>query len=148
MPPAYGATSQHCHCDHRSGRDAGNSAILEFDTCINQHLAYISFREESVNPLFALFYLRSRYQYFRNVSAGGGSTKGALTCGFLKRLKIPVPPDDEQDAIAQVLCASETKCRSLEKEVVLLGELFTAALGELMSGRLDVSKVIDGGTAN
>lgn len=130
------------------GKTLGNAAILEFDTCINQHLAYVHIKDESVLPLFALFYLRSRYQYFRNVSAGGGSTKGALTCGLLKRLKIPVPPSDEQGAIAQVLGACETKCGCLEKEIGLLEEFFTAALGELMSGRLDVNKLSAGGTVS
>lgn len=130
------------------GKTLGNAAILELDTCINQHLAYIRFTNESVFPLFALFYLRSRYDYFRNVSAGGGSTKGALTCGFLKRMKIPVPPRDEQDVIARVLSACEEKCVCLEKEVNLLNEFFTAALSELMSGRLDVSELTAGGTVS
>lgn len=127
------------------GKTLGNSAILELDTCINQHLAYIHFKDESVRPVFALFYLRSRYQYFRNVSAGGGSTKGALTCGFLKRLKIPIPPSDEQDIVAQLLSACETKCSALQKEADLLDEFFVAALGELMSGRLGVNKLSTGG---
>lgn len=124
------------------GKTLGNSAILELDTCINQHLAYIHFTDESVHPLFALFYLRSRYQYLRSISAGGGSTKGALTCGFLKRLKIPVPTSEEQDAIAQVLSGCEMKSACLEKEVELLDEFFAAALAELMSGRLDANKGI------
>ncbi|HXJ03674.1 MAG TPA: restriction endonuclease subunit S [Candidatus Acidoferrum sp.] len=125
------------------GKTLGNAAILELDTCINQHLAYVHFKNESIRPLFALFYLRSRYQHFRNVSAGGGSTKGALTCGFLKRLRIPVPPSDEQDAIAQVLSGCETKCGCLEKEVGLLDEFFTATLGQLMSGRLSTQPRIE-----
>jgi type I restriction enzyme S subunit len=130
------------------GKTLGNSAILELDTCINQHLAYVHFTDKTIRPLFALSYLRSRYDYFRNVSAGGGSTKGALTCGFLKRLKIPVPLSDEQDAIAQVLSACEDKCGCLGNEVGLLDEFFTAALGELMGGRLDVNKLTDGGTVS
>jgi type I restriction enzyme S subunit len=125
------------------GKTLGNSAILELDTCINQHLAYVHFEDESVRPLFALFYLRSRYQHFRNVSAGGGSTKGALTCGFLKRLRIPVPPRDEQDAIGQVLSACEQKCSCLEREIELLDEVFTATLGELMTGRLSTTPLIE-----
>jgi type I restriction enzyme S subunit len=125
------------------GKTLGNSAILELDTCINQHLACVHFKDESVRPLFALFYLRSRYQHFRNVSAGGGSTKGALTCGFLKRLRIPVPPRDEQDGIAQVLFGCETKCGCWEREVGLLDEFFTATLGELMSGRLSTLLLIE-----
>lgn len=128
------------------GKTLGNAAILEFDTCINQHLAYIHISDESVRPYFALSYLRSKYQYFRGVSSGGGSTKGALTCGFLKRMRVPVPPSDEQKQIAELLCACEEKCGSLEKETVLLDELFAAALDELMNGRLDVAALIDGGS--
>jgi type I restriction enzyme S subunit len=128
------------------GKTLGNAAILEFDTCINQHLAYIRITDETVQPYFALFYLRSRYQYFRGVSSGGGSTKGALTCGFLKRMKIPVPRRDEQESIAELFSACEMKCGCLEKEIGNLDELFAAALAELMNGRLDASVLVDGGS--
>jgi type I restriction enzyme S subunit len=128
------------------GKTLGNAAILEFDTCINQHLAYIHITDESVHPYYALFYLRSKYQYFRGVSSGGGSTKGALTCGFLNRMKIPVPSKDEQERIAALLSACEKKSVCLEKEIGNLDELFAAALDELMNGRLDASVLVDGGS--
>ena len=33
--------------------------------------------------------MQTRYDYLRSIAHGGGSTKGALTCGFLKTLPIP-----------------------------------------------------------
>lgn len=120
------------------GKTLGNAAILAIDTCINQHLAYIRFENVSVQPQFALFYLQSKYQYLREVGAAGGSTKGALTCGFLKRMSIPVPPSDEQSAIAELLLACETRYKRLEKEIALLNEFFRAILEELTTGQLSV----------
>lgn len=128
------------------GKTLGNAAILEFDTCINQHLAYIHFTDKAIQPYFALYYFRSKYQYLRGVSSGGGSTKGALTCGFLKRMKIPVPPEDEQVRIAKLLSSCEMKCDCLEKEIALLDEFFAASLDELLYGRLDVAALIGGGS--
>jgi type I restriction enzyme, S subunit len=125
------------------GKTLGNAAILGLDTCINQHLAYIHLENASLHPQFVLFYLKSRYQYLRSVSSAGGSTKGALTCGFLGRMTVPVPPLDEQAAIAGLLAASQTKQKSLERETTLLDELFRAMLEELMTGRLSAVPLIE-----
>jgi type I restriction enzyme S subunit len=125
------------------GKTLGNAAILAIDTCINQHLAYIRFEDPSVHAQFVLFYLQSKYLYLRGVGSAGGSTKGALTCGFLKGMSIPIPSFEEQSAIAALLLACETMCRSLEKEVVLLDELFNAILEELMTGRLSAMPLIE-----
>jgi type I restriction enzyme S subunit len=125
------------------GKTLGNAAILAIDTCINQHLAYIQFERPSVQAEFVLVYLQSRYNYFRGVSSAGGSTKGALTCGFLKSMSVPVPSIDEQSAISGLLLACEKKCRCLEREVAVLEELFRAILEELMSGRLSALPLIE-----
>jgi type I restriction enzyme S subunit len=125
------------------GKTLGNAAILAIDTCINQHLAYIRFQDASVQPQFALFYLQSKYRYLREIGAAGGSTKGALTCGFLKRMSIPVPPPDQQSTIAGLLLACETRYKRLEKEVALLSEFFRAIVEELMTGRLSSIPLIE-----
>ena len=129
------------------GKTLGNAAILAIDACINQHLAYVSIQRESICPQFVLFYLQSKYEYLRGVSSAGGSTKGALTCGFLKTMSIPVPPFDQQAAIAELLLACEKKCGALESEIALLNELFRAMLKELMTGQLSSMPLIEEGAA-
>ena len=125
------------------GKTLGNAALLAIDTCINQHLAYIQFERSSVQPEFALFYLQSKYDYLRGVALGGGSTKGALTCGFLKTMPVPVPSADEQSAISGLLLACEKKCWCLERELSVLDEVFVAMLDELMIGSLSAVPLIE-----
>ncbi len=43
------------------GKTLGNSALVEFETCISQHLAYVQFHTEKVIPEFMLWYLQTRY---------------------------------------------------------------------------------------
>jgi len=124
------------------GKTLGNASILAIDTCINQHLAYICFERASIHPQFVLVYLHSKYSYLRGVASAGGSTKGALTCGFLKSMSIPVPPLDEQIDISDRLLSCERKCKCLDREIALLEELFRALLEELMTGRLSATPLI------
>ena len=82
---------------------------LSFETCINQHLAYAEFTSPRVVPEFILWFMQTRYDHLRSNSQGGGSTKGALTCGYLKTYPVPVPALDEQREIAKVFAALDRK---------------------------------------
>jgi len=81
------------------GKTLGNSALVSFETCISQHLAYAQFRTPDIVPEFLLWYFQTRYKHLRSVSQAGGSTKGALTCGYLKTYPVPVPSREEQREI-------------------------------------------------
>jgi len=121
------------------GKTLGNAAILDIDTCINQHLAYVRFEHPSVHPEFILFYLHSKYQYFRQVASAGGSTKGALTCRFLADMPVPLPSLDEQREIAALLRLL-TKRRSIADRMKgTLSTLFRAMLQNLMTGVVRVN---------
>ncbi len=91
------------------GKTLGNSALVEFETCINQHLAYAQFTSPKVLPAFVLWYMQTRYEHLRSISRAGGSTKGALTCGYLKTYPIPVPSLNEQKDIVAVFSALEAR---------------------------------------
>lgn len=121
------------------GKTLGNAAILRLDTCINQHLAYIRFSLPSIHPEFFLFYLQSRYQYFRQVSSAGGSTKGALTCGFLAGMSVPLPPIDEQQEIAETLLRLTQRQRIADRCKGTYSGLFRTLLHEVMTGSLRIS---------
>jgi type I restriction enzyme S subunit len=120
------------------GKTLGNAALLEIDTCVNQHLAYIRFLDERPLPEFLLFWLQSQYQFFRDISTSGGSTKGALTCGFLANLSVPVPSSDEQREIADLLVALTKRQHIAEKNAQVTKDLFTTALHQLMTGTVRI----------
>ncbi len=120
------------------GKTLGNVALLDLDTCINQHLAYVQFHASSAVPEFYLFYLQGLYPYFRQVSSSGGSTKGALTCGLIANLKVPFPRREEQREIADVLMLLTRRHKVAIKRFEALTSLFGAVLPQLMTGAIRV----------
>lgn len=120
------------------GKTLGNSAITRIETCINQHLAYAQFRSPKIVPDFVLWFMQTRYDYLRSIAHGGGSTKGALTCGFLKTLPIPVPSTDEQKEIVTVFQTLEDKHGYAGSKQSLLQDLFRTLLHELMTAKTRV----------
>jgi type I restriction enzyme, S subunit len=118
------------------GKTLGNSALVSFETCINQHLAYAQFTSPQVVPEFVLWFMQTRYQHLRSISQAGGSTKGALTCGYLKTYPIPVPSLDEQQDIARVFAVLEQKEKVHERKHATLTNLFRTLLHQLMTAQI------------
>lgn len=122
------------------GKTLGNVALLEFDTCVSQHLAYVQFSSDQIVPKFMLFYLQSRYRHLRQVSQSGGSTRGALTCGFLKTYKVPVPSSEEQRLITSAIEGVQQRVRSEDSRRHALRAVFVTTLQLLMAGQVRVAE--------
>jgi restriction endonuclease S subunit len=118
------------------GKTLGNSAITRIETCINQHLAYAQFHAAKIVPDFVLWFMQTRYDYLRSIAHGGGSTKGALTCGFLKTLPIPVPSRADQEEIATTFQTLEDKQASAVRKRAALQDLFRTLLHYLMTAQI------------
>lgn len=123
------------------GKTLGNSAITRIETCINQHLAYALFHSKEIVPDFVLWFMQTRYDYLRSIAHGGGSTKGALTCGFLKTLPIPVPPRAEQEEIVNTFQTLEDKQAFAVRKQAALQDLFRTLLHELMVAKIRVHQI-------
>lgn len=121
------------------GKTLGNSALIKFETCISQHLAYVQFHSEEIVPEFLLWFLQTRYHHLRSVSQAGGSTKGALTCGYIKTYPVPVPAKDEQREIASIFAVLDEKERTHARKKALLEELFRSLLHQLMTAQIRVN---------
>ena len=80
--------------------------------------------------------MQSCYQHLRQVSQAGGSTKGALTCGFLKSYPVPLPPLEEQKLIAGQLISVNTKLNAEMARNDALNALFQTLLHHLMTGKV------------
>jgi type I restriction enzyme S subunit len=120
------------------GKTLGNSALVSFETCISQHLAYAQFHTFDIVPEFVLWYFQTRYQHLRSVSQAGGSTKGALTCGYLKTYPVPVPLREEQREIADMFTALEQKEQMHIRKRRTLNDLFRTLLHQLMTAQIRV----------
>ena len=124
------------------GKTLGHCAVLCVEATINQHLAYIEVDTAAVHPSFVRGYLETQYDLFRRVGSGGGSTKGALTCGFLRGFPIPLPSVlDEQREIVATLDAIDRKIDLHRRKCALLDDLFKALLHKLMTWEIRVGEL-------
>lgn len=123
------------------GKTLGNSALVSFETCINQHLAYAQFTTPRVAPEFILWFMHTRYDHLRSISQAGGSTKGALTCGYLKTYPVPVPALDEQREIADVFVALDRKEKVHQRKRAAITSLFRTLLHQLMTAQIRVNNL-------
>jgi type I restriction enzyme S subunit len=121
------------------GKTLGHCAVLLTEATVSQHVAYVQTDTTRANPVFLRGYLETQYDYLRQVGAGGGSTKGALTCAFLRGLPVPLPPLAEQNEIADILDAIDAKIGLHQQKRAVLEELFKALLHKLMTGEIDVN---------
>lgn len=121
------------------GKTLGNAAVLSVKATINQHLAYLQTDLDRAVPKFVRAYLDTQYDYLRSVASGGGSTKGALTCGFLRGMTVPMPPTIvEQQEIVDVLDAVERKIDLHRRKRDVLDQLFKSLLHKLMTGEVSI----------
>ena len=123
------------------GKTLGHAAVTGIETCVSQHIAYIQFNTDDVVPHFIRLFLESRYAELRGVAQSGGSTKGALTCGFLKTFLVPQPKRAEQEEIASALLTVERNISAHERKRATLQELFKTMLRQLMTGQIRVDKL-------
>ena len=121
------------------GKTLGHCAVLRTRATINQHLAYLATDLEKADSGYLRGYLETQYDYFRQVGGAGGSTRGALTCAFLREVQIPLPPTlDEQREIAAILDAIDRKIHLHRRKRAVLDQLFRAMLHKLMTGEIRV----------
>ena len=122
------------------GKTLGHCAVLCIEATINQHLAYIQVDTTAAHPSFVRGYLETQYDFFRQVGMSGGSTKGALTCAFLRGFSVPLPPTlNEQDEIVTILNTIDRKIDLHRRKRAVLDDLFKALLHKLMTGEIRVS---------
>lgn len=121
------------------GKTLGHCAVLGIQATINQHIAYVATDTHKADPSFVRGYLETQYDYLRQVGSGGGSTKGALTCAFLRGMPVPLPPSlDEQHEIVAILGAIDRKIDLHKKKRAVLDALFKVLLHKLMTGEIRV----------
>jgi type I restriction enzyme S subunit len=121
------------------GKTLGNAALVEFDTTISQHLAYVRFDSGDAEPGYVYQFMRSRYEELQNVGRAGGSTKAALTCAFLRDYRLPLPPLVEQRAIAAALATLDRKLAHHRAKRAALHDLFQTLLHQLMTAQVRVA---------
>lgn len=123
------------------GKTLGHCAVLKIEASVSQHIAYLQTDTDRAEPAFVRGYLETQYEALRQVASGGGSTKGALTCAFLKTLPVPLAPLAEQREIASILDTLDRKIDLHRRKRAVLDELFKSLLHKLMTGEIRVDQL-------
>jgi len=127
------------------GKTRGKATILEIEATINQHMAYVVPDSDHWNSEYLLWCLTAAYDELRSISDETGSTKGALTCEDLKRLRVVHVPLDEQRRIAAYLDEQTAKIDNLIAEtgnfIELSRERRSALITAAVTGQIDVRGV-------
>jgi type I restriction enzyme, S subunit len=89
-----------------------------------------------------LRFMQSQYQQLRDVSHSAGSTKGALTCGYLKTYSVPLPPRNVQVQIAETFSAIDQKLAAEQSRKEALDTLFASLLHDLMTAKIRVKNIV------
>ncbi len=121
------------------GKTRGMSAWLNIDACINQNLAAIVPGRE-VDGRYLQHILTAFYKNVRELGRGGNQE--ALNCDIVSRLRIPLPPLDEQIALRERVEREVDGIvrmqRRVEREIALVQEYRTRLVADVVTGKLDV----------
>lgn len=124
------------------GKTRGTARVLGIEATLNQHLAYVKPIDSKVSVEFLRYYFEMAYEQMRFESDGVGSTKGAITCGQLADMRMPIPPHKEMLAIFEALNKSTAAILELERQsecaIALLGERRSALISAAVTGKIDV----------
>ena len=127
------------------GKTRGRASILSIDATISQHLAFIQPRGRRLRPWFLRWVLVAAYDFLRSISDDAGGTKGALTCGQIANLRVPVPPLNEQDDILSQVTTAVAKMESsqsvVDRAISIIKERRAAVISNAVAGKLDLGSV-------
>jgi len=121
----------------------GFTAILDYDSAFPDSLIGITPRS-SIDAEYLNYFLMTQQQEMDGKAPRG--TQKNINIEFLNPWFVPVPPFEEQQVIAKVLQWCDMKITTLQDESALLSELFNSMLEELMTGKVGVDGLIDGGS--
>ena len=109
---------------------------------LGQRMMLFRTNQSKLNSVFLVQSFYSPNVRPRMLALGTGVTAQHLNVGDVRRLKIPLPPIEEQREIARILQVADAKIASAERKRAGLEELFRAMLGQLMTGRVRVKGVL------
>ena len=104
---------------------------------INQALLRISVNEKIINPSFFNYVFKANLiQSIIIDNTQGGAMKNLIGMKQFKQIIFPVPPLDEQTAIADTLSALDKEISSLETERAKISQIRDGAINDLLTGKV------------
>jgi len=117
----------------------GKVAIVDRnDICINQSVACMRLKKESINLNFFVQMLQSPYIQKRMLSDSSGSTIKHIYITKFAKMVVPIPSKEEQQSIVQILEKVETELEKQNVHIEKLSRLKNKLTNELLSEKLEV----------
>lgn len=103
---------------------------------INPRLMKITFDKDKINPIFFKYlFANETFQLLLNNNSHGG-TMGILNVGIIKKLKIIVPPINEQNKFAKIVEKVEVQKQKNELVIEQMNNLFNSLSQRAFKGEL------------
>ncbi|MEN6429332.1 MAG: restriction endonuclease subunit S, partial [Coriobacteriales bacterium] len=83
-----------------SGATAGRSAVNKIPLTTNQHCCNFQIDPSQADYRYVFYWVRSHYE---QIKALGRGARSDLSAGIIKRVRIPIPPLEEQERIVAIL---------------------------------------------
>ncbi len=114
------------------------AVIPSNDYVLNQRMGRLRIRNDCINILFLRLYINANQKYFK--MQGQGSSQLNLSKKTIEDFEIPLPPLNEQIAIANILSALDKEIASLKNKKRQFENIKKALNHDLMSAKIRVLK--------
>jgi type I restriction enzyme S subunit len=114
------------------GKTRGKAGVLTINASINQACVAIDINTKNSKE-YILQTLNYMYEEIRELSNSGGQEN--LSSGIIKSIKIPLPPEQEQTAIANALSDVDALLTELENLIAKKQMIKTATMQQLLTGK-------------
>ncbi len=114
------------------------AVIPSNDYVLNQRMGRLRIRNDCINILFLRLYINANQKYFK--MQGQGSSQLNLSKKAIEDFEIPLPPLNEQIAIANILSALDKEIASLKNKKRQFENIKKALNHDLMSTKIRVLK--------
>ncbi|MGL2617761.1 restriction endonuclease subunit S [Helicobacter pylori] len=114
------------------------AVIPSNDYVLNQRMGRLRIRNDCINILFLRLYINANQKYFK--MQGQGSSQLNLSKKAIEDFEIPLPPLNEQIAIANILSALDNEIASLKNKKRQFENIKKALNHDLMSAKIRVLK--------
>lgn len=120
------------------GKTRGTVAVNEIELCTNQSIAAI-FPGQSHDTDYLFYNLQTRYEELRGMSAGDGG-RGGLNLSIIRKIPVPMPSLDEQNAISSVLYEVDAEISVLTERLDKIRQIKQGMMQELLTGKTRLVK--------
>ncbi|CAG0957626.1 hypothetical protein ARNL5_00651 [Anaerolineae bacterium] len=120
------------------GKTRGQSAILEIPATTNQ-ACFAILPNDTWEPEFLYFWLKSSYQDLRDVSEDRGGNQANLNGALLKALEIPAPKKTEQLIIVERVKAALTEIEAISNSCKATLEYINLLPTKILSSAFDAA---------